>query len=54
MLRKDCSAIGINLAEGDGSHSRSFKAETESADATEEIEDIHFTTLTVSTTRTGE
>lgn len=32
MLGKDALAVWINLAKLDGSHSRSFKSETESAD----------------------
>jgi len=41
MLGEDSSTERIDLAERDGSHSGSFKSETEAADAAEEIEDIH-------------
>lgn len=39
MLSEDCSAVRVNLAEGDCPHSCSLKPETESADSGEEIED---------------
>jgi hypothetical protein len=41
VLSQDGLAIGINFAEGDGSHSGSFEAERKSADAGKEVEDIH-------------
>lgn len=41
MLSQNGSAIGLDLTEGDGSHSGSFKSEAESANAAEEVEDIH-------------
>ena len=41
VLGEDASAVGIDFAESDGSHSGSFEAETESADAGKEVEDIH-------------
>lgn len=41
MLSKHGSAVGINLAEGDRSHSCPLKAKAESADAGEEVEYIH-------------
>lgn len=41
VLGKDGAAVGINLDELNGSHSRSLESETESADAAEEIEDTH-------------
>jgi hypothetical protein len=43
MLPKNFSAIWVDLAEGDGSHSGSFEAEGEAADAREQVEDIHGT-----------
>jgi hypothetical protein len=42
MLSEDCSAERFNFAEGDGSHSGSFEAETKASDAAEKVEDIHF------------
>jgi len=41
MLPKHFPAIGIDFAEGDCSHSGSFKSKAESADPGEEVEDIH-------------
>jgi hypothetical protein len=41
VLSKDCSAVFVSLAERDGSHPGSLESETESANAAEEIEDIH-------------
>jgi hypothetical protein len=41
MLPENFSAIGIDLAEGDGSHSGALEAEGEAADAAEKVEDIH-------------
>ena len=41
MLGEDAAAVGIDLAEGDGSHSGSLEPEAEPADPAEEIEDIH-------------
>jgi hypothetical protein len=35
------AAVPIDFAEGDGAHSCSLKSERKSADAAEEIEDIH-------------
>jgi hypothetical protein len=35
MLFEDGAAIGVDLAEGDGSHSGPFKSERESADTAE-------------------
>jgi hypothetical protein len=43
VLAEHSSAEGIDLTEGDGSHPGSFEPETESANAAEEIEDIHAT-----------
>jgi hypothetical protein len=42
VLSEDFSAKRINFAEGDGSHSGSFKSEAEAADSAEKVEDIHF------------
>ena len=39
MLGEDAAAIGIDLAEGDGSHSGPLEAEAEAADAGKEVED---------------
>ena len=44
MLGEDTSAVGIDLAEGDGSHSGALEAEAKSADAAEKIENIHLST----------
>jgi hypothetical protein len=41
VLSQDGSAIGIDLAEGDGSHSGSFEPEAEAANTGKEVEDIH-------------
>jgi hypothetical protein len=41
MLPENFSAIGIDLAEGDGSHSGALEPEAEAADAAEKVEDIH-------------
>lgn len=41
VLCEHPSAEGIDLAEGDGSHSCALKAETESADAGKEVKDVH-------------
>ncbi len=41
VLSEDCPAVGIDFAEGDGSHSGSLEPEGEAADAAEEIEDTH-------------
>jgi len=41
VLGEDAAAVGIDLAEGDGSHSGSLEPEAEPADPAEEIEDIH-------------
>ena len=41
MPSQDGPAIGIDFAEGDGSHSGAFEAEREAADAAEKVEDIH-------------
>jgi hypothetical protein len=41
MLPKHCSAVGVDFAEGDGTHSGSLEPEGETADSAEEIEDIH-------------
>jgi hypothetical protein len=41
VLRQGRPAEGVDLAERDGSHSGSFKAEAEAADSAEEVEDIH-------------
>jgi hypothetical protein len=38
---QDGSAIGIDLAEGDGSHSGALEPEAEAADPAEKVEDIH-------------
>jgi hypothetical protein len=38
---QDGSAIGIDLAEGDGSHAGSLQAEAKSADAAEEVKYPH-------------
>jgi hypothetical protein len=43
VLSEHGLAIGIDLAEGDGSHSGSFEAEAEAADSAEKVEDIHKT-----------
>ena len=44
MLSKDGSAIAVDFAEGDRSHSGSLEAEGEAADSREEVEDTerHF------------
>src|SRR6185312_12371798 len=41
MSSENCSAVGVDFAEGDGTHSGSFESETEAADAAEEVEDTH-------------
>jgi hypothetical protein len=41
MLGEDSAAEGIDFAEGDGSHSGSFKPEAESADAGKEVKHPH-------------
>jgi hypothetical protein len=41
VLSQDGSAIGIDLAEGDGSHSSPLESEREAADAGKKVEDIH-------------
>jgi hypothetical protein len=41
MLPENFSAIGIDLAEGDSSHSGSLEPEAESADPAKKVEDIH-------------
>lgn len=41
MLGEDGAAVGIDFAEGDGTHSCPLKSEAESADPAEEVEDIH-------------
>jgi len=38
---QDGAAIGIDLAEGDGSHAGALEAEGEAANAAEKVEDIH-------------
>jgi hypothetical protein len=43
VLGEDASAIGVDFAEGDGSHSGSFESEAEAADSAEKVEDIHWT-----------
>lgn len=39
VLSEDGPAVGVDLAEGDGTHSGSFKPEAETADPAEEVED---------------
>lgn len=46
MLGEDGAAVGIDLAERDGSHPGPFEAEAEAADAGKKIEDIHFSPKT--------
>lgn len=41
MLSEDGAATGVDFAERDGSHSGSFEAKAEAADAAEEVKDIH-------------
>jgi hypothetical protein len=41
VLAEDGTAELVSLAEGDGAHSSSFESERNSADAAEEVEDIH-------------
>jgi hypothetical protein len=41
MLGEDAPSERLDFAERDGSHSGPFKAETETANPTEKIEDIH-------------
>jgi hypothetical protein len=50
VLAQNGSAVFISLAEGNGSHPGSLESETESANTTEEIEDIH-APVTATTTR---
>jgi len=38
---QDGAAVGVDLAEGDGSHSGALKAEREAADPAEEVKDVH-------------
>ena len=45
MPGEDAPAVGVDFAEGNGSHSGPFKSEAEAADAGKKVEDIHFTTL---------
>lgn len=45
VLCEDGSAVGVDFAELDGSHSRSLKPKAEAPDAAEEVEDIHFPRL---------
>jgi hypothetical protein len=40
VLAEHGSAVGVDLAEGDGSHPGSFESEREAADTGEEVEDI--------------
>jgi hypothetical protein len=44
VLGEDSATEGVDLAEGDGSHSGSLETETETADTWEKVEDIHFPT----------
>jgi hypothetical protein len=44
---QDGSTVGIDLAEGEGSHAGAFEAEAKSADAAEEVKDVHPSTPTV-------
>jgi hypothetical protein len=41
VLGKDFLAIGVDLAERDGSHPGSFKSEAESANPRKKVQDIH-------------
>jgi len=41
MFGEYCSAVGLDFAEGNGSHSGSLESEREAADAAEEVEDTH-------------
>ena len=41
VLGEDAAAVGIDLAEGDGSHAGALEAEGEAANAAEKVEDIH-------------
>jgi hypothetical protein len=41
VLGDDCAAVGVPLAEGDGTHSGSFKPKAKAPDPAEQIEDIH-------------
>jgi hypothetical protein len=41
VLFEDGAAVGLDLAEGDGSHPRPLKSEGEAADTREKVEDIH-------------
>ncbi len=43
MLGEHGAAIGVDFTEGNGSHAGTLEPETESADPTEKIEDIHST-----------
>lgn len=45
VLGEDRSAVGIDFAEGNGTHPSSLEPETESADAAEEIEDTQLDSL---------
>jgi hypothetical protein len=42
VLAKHGSAVGVDFAEGDGSHPGSFESKGESADAGKEVEDKHY------------
>ena len=41
MLGEDAPAIGVDFAEGDGSHSGSFKAKAKPSNAGKKIENVH-------------
>ena len=43
MPGEDAAAVGIDFAEGDGTHSGSFEAKAKPSNAAEKIEDIHLT-----------
>jgi hypothetical protein len=51
VLSQNGSGVGVDFAERDGSHSGSLEAETESADAAEQVEDIHHPRLASSLSR---
>lgn len=40
MAGKNCPAVGVDFAEGDGAEAGALEAETEAADSAEEVEDI--------------
>ena len=41
MFREHAAGVWLNLAEGDGTHSRPFEAKAEASDSAEQVKDVH-------------